>query len=75
MGMRNWKKAKAPAMRHLSLRFMSGLASELATETEKASMARPTPSRILLNTKIKIEDISPSVIDFRIDFRRFSVRD
>jgi hypothetical protein len=58
--MRNWKKAKAPAMRHRSLRFISGLARELAIETEKASIASPTPSRILLNTKMKIEDISSS---------------
>jgi hypothetical protein len=47
-GMRTWKTANTPAIRHMLRRGISGERRPLAMETEKASIARPTPKRILL---------------------------
>ena len=53
MGMRNWKKAKVPAMRHILDLFMLVSLRPLARETEKASMARPAPRQMLVMKKAK----------------------
>ena len=51
MGMRNWKKANTPAMPDMRPRRMRGSFRPLARDTEKASIARPTPSSALLAKK------------------------
>jgi hypothetical protein len=51
MGIRNWKNAYTPAIPHMRLRRMQGSRSAFAQETEKASIASPIPSSMLLRKK------------------------
>ena len=45
--MSHWKNAKQPAIRPISARGIFGFESPSAIDTEKASIARPTPSSTL----------------------------
>ena len=53
MGMRNWKKANVPAMPSILFLLIPGSCSPLAIETEKASIASPTPKIILSRMKFR----------------------
>ena len=55
MGISAWKPANTPAMAHILRWRICGSFRPLAMDTENASIARPTPSRMLLkkNTKLK----------------------
>ena len=57
MGMANWKKANTPAMPVMRPLPMQGSLRPLARDTEKASMARPTPNSALLKKNIKFHMI------------------
>ena len=46
-GMANWNAAKMPAIPHILCVFILGSFRPLARETEKASIASPTPSIML----------------------------
>ena len=50
-GMKNWKNANVPAIKPMRGSFIFGSFMPLASETEKASIARPTPKRMLLKKK------------------------
>ena len=52
-GIAIWKKAKIAAMPIIRGRFIFGSFSPFAIETEKASIASPTPRRMLLKKKVK----------------------
>ena len=53
MGMANWKKPNTDERPMIWRLGMSGCRRPLATDTEKASMASPTPSRMLLKKNAK----------------------
>ena len=53
IGIANWKAANVPAIRFLRPCFISGSARPFTIETEKASMASPTPRSILFMKNAK----------------------
>ena len=53
MGIRNWNPAKVPAIMNILFRLIPGCCRPLAMDTEKASMASPTPRRALSNANRK----------------------
>lgn len=56
-GIANWKNPKTPAISVIFLFFMYGSCRPFASETEKASMARPAPRRRLLRKSQKLKMI------------------
>ena len=54
MGISAWKPAKTPATRHILRRDIRGSFRPFASDTEKASMASPTPSKMLLKKNAKL---------------------
>ena len=51
-GIKVWKKAKIPATENILRFFIHGSFKPLASETEKASIASPTPKKMLLKKKV-----------------------
>ena len=64
IGITNWKRAKTPAIRHILLCFILGSCRPFAIETEKASIARPTPKSVLLKKKLKPSSIYIFLLSF-----------
>ena len=58
IGIRAWKNANVPAMMQIFRLRIPGSFSPLASDTEKASIARPTPSRALFRKNIRFHSIS-----------------
>ena len=61
MGMANWKKPNTDARPMIWRLGMSGCRRPPATDTEKASMASPTPSRMLLKKNAKSSFIATTL--------------
>ena len=62
-GITNWNPANTPAIPHILAPFISGSLRPLASETEKASIARPTPSitPVMKNDTVRFISIPPLV--------------
>ena len=68
IGIKNWNSANVPAMAQARPRDILGSFRPFASDTENASMARPTPSKILLKkntTSITERNYTPPVLLFQ----------
>jgi hypothetical protein len=66
-GMAVWNRAKQPEIPNIRFLFMDGLLIALATETEKASMARPMPRNRLLMKKERSNPLLLSDLQDRVN--------
>ena len=60
-GIRHWKMENMPAILHILFFFIFVSFRPFARETEKASMARPAPRKMLFKKNIRFQSNSPDL--------------